>query len=286
MDEAPGVPIEDVTEVSNYVAALDHGLEQLRSGVPLSNRLIRGLHRVLLSRGRGSGKDPGNFRRSQNWIGGSTPAKAIFVPPPPNRIEDCMAALERFIAGEGTDLPVLVRAGIAHVQFETIHPFLDGNGRVGRLLISLMLVESGVLREPLLYLSLYLRQHRQTYYTLLNSVRNDGDWEAWLTFFIEGVRLTADGAVATARRLEALFRQDRDRITPLGRRAGSVLRVHESLQARPLARLKDMSRRTGLSLPAATRAMRHLEELGIAREITGGRRNRVFVVRSVHGGFE
>ncbi len=276
LDEAPGVPLEDVTEVSNYVAALNHGLDQLREGAPLSNRLLRGVHRILLSRGRGSGRDPGNFRRSQNWIGGSAPASAEFVPPPPHRIEDCMAALERFIAGEGTDLPVLVRAGIAHVQFETIHPFLDGNGRVGRLLISLMLCDSGVLREPLLYLSLYLRRNRKAYYALLNSVRSDGDWEAWLTFFIEGVRQTADGAIGTALRLEELFQQDRDKIASLGRRASSGLRVHESLKARLLGRIKDVSGRSGLSTPAATRAMHDLEELGIAREITGGRRNRIF----------
>jgi Fic family protein len=276
MGEAPGVPLEDVTEVSNYVAALEHGLDRLRHGFPLSNRLIRELHGILLSRGRGSGRDPGNFRRSQNWIGGGSPASAIFVPPPPNRVEDCVAALERFIAGEGTDLPVLVRAALAHVQFETIHPFLDGNGRVGRLLISLMLCDSGVLREPLLYLSLFLRRNRKAYYTLLNSVRSDGDWEAWLAFFIEGVRQTADGAVGTARHLGALFAEDREKILPLGRRAGSVLRIHESLKARPLARVKDVSRRTGLSIPAVARAMRHLEELAIAREITGGRRNRVY----------
>lgn len=277
IDEAPGVPLEDVVEVSNYVAALDHGLARLRGGFPLSNRLIREIHAILLSRGRGSGKDPGNFRRTQNWIGGSRPAKAIFVPPPPHRVEDSMAALERFLHGEGTDLPVLARAGIAHVQFETIHPFLDGNGRVGRLLITLLLCHFRVLQEPLLYLSLYFKQNREAYYALLNSVRRDGDWEAWLAFFLEGVSQTADGAVSTARRLEALFLKDREKIVPRGRRAGSAHRVHDALKARPVASMQDVRARTGLSFPGATSAMNLLADLGIARELTGRRRNRVFV---------
>lgn len=276
IDEAPGVPLEDVIEVSNYVAALEHGVARLRDGFPLSNRLIREIHGILLSRGRGSGRDPGNFRKSQNWIGGSAPTNAVFVPPSPDRVEDCMAALERFMAGGGTELPVLLRAGMAHVQFETIHPFLDGNGRVGRLLITLMLCASGVLREPLLYLSLYLKQNRSDYYEMLNSVRRDGDWEAWLAFFLEGVRQTADGAVSTARRLESLFRLDRERITPLSRRAGSALRVHEALKTRPLATMKDVRAKTGLSFPGAAAAMQLLEDLGIARELTGNRRNRIF----------
>ena len=198
LDEAPGVPLDDVVEVSNYVAALEHGLERLRGGFPLSNRLIREIHQVLLSRGRGSGKDPGEFRRSQNWIGGSRPGNAVFVPPPPSAVPDCMAEVERFLHAEDDGLPILVRAGLAHVQFETIHPFLDGNGRVGRLLITLLLCHAGVLREPLLYLSLHLKQNRATYYEMLDRVRCDGDWEAWLAFFLDGVRLTAAGAVSTA----------------------------------------------------------------------------------------
>ena len=214
LEEAPGVPIDDVVEVSNYVRALDHGLARLREGFPLSNRLIREIHGVLLSRGRGEGKDPGEFRRSQNWIGGSRPGNAAFVPPPPQLVAECMAALERFLHDESAQVPVLVRAGLAHVQFETIHPFLDGNGRVGRLLITFLLCHSGVLREPLLYLSLYLKQNRATYYHLLDSVRRDGDWEAWLQFLLEGVRQTAEGAVSTAKRLGVLFQEDRARIVP------------------------------------------------------------------------
>ena len=198
LDEAPGVPLDDVVEVSNYVAALDHGITRLHEQFPLSNRLIREIHGVLLSRGRGSGKDPGEFRRSQNWIGGTRPGKARFVPPPHHLVPDCMASLERFLHEEADGLPLLVRAGLAHVQFETIHPFLDGNGRVRRLLVTFMLCHGGVLREPLLYLSLYFKQHREDYYRLLGEVRTSGDWEAWIAFFLEGARHTAEGAVATA----------------------------------------------------------------------------------------
>ena len=230
-DDAPGVPFEDVVEVSNHVAALEHGMRRLGEDLPLCNRLIREMHEVLLSRGRGSGKSPGDFRRSQNWIGGTRPGNAAFVPPPHTAVPDCMAALERFIhAADG--LPVLIRTGLAHVQFETIHPFLDGNGRVGRLLIALMLCDAGVLRQPLLYLSLYLKQHRGDYYDLLNHVRRTGDWEAWIAFFLEGVRTTAEGAVATSHRLVEMFASDRAEMERrAGRRAGSVLRVHRRTEA-------------------------------------------------------
>jgi Fic family protein len=275
LDEAPGVPLDDVVEVSNYVAALDHGLARLRSGFPLSNRLIREIHGVLLSRGRGSGKDPGEFRRSQNWIGGTGPGDAHFVPPPAHLVNECMAALEKFLHDE-KGLPPILRAGLAHVQFETIHPFLDGNGRVGRLLITFLLCQSGVLREPLLYLSLYLKQRRDRYYALLDSVRRDGDWEAWLAFFVAGIRETAESAVATAQLLETLFRQDRDRVASSGRRAGSALRAHDVLKARPIVSIQEVCNRTRLSFPAAASAIEVLIELGVARELTGRRRNRLF----------
>lgn len=277
LDEAPGVPLDDVIEVSNHVAALDHGLARLREEFPLSNRLIREIHGVLLSRGRGSGKDPGEFRRSQNWIGGSRPGNAVFVSPPHTAVGECMAALERFLHAEDDGLPVLVRAGLAHVQFETIHPFLDGNGRVGRLLITFLLCHAGVLREPLLYLSLYLKQNRATYYELLDRVRRESDWEAWLVFFLDGVRVTAEEAVSTARRLAEMFRVDRSEIEPKGRRAGSALRVHEAMKARPITSMAEVCRTTGLSFPAASSAMDLLVELAIARELTGRRRNRLFV---------
>ena len=277
LEDARGVPHEDVVEVSNYVRALEHGLHRLDEDFPLSNRLIREVHEVLLSRGRGSGKTPGEFRRSQNRIGGSRPGNATFVPPPHTAVADCMAALERFLhAADG--LPVLIRAGLAHVQFETIHPFLDGNGRVGRLLIALVLCNAGVLRRPLLYLSLYFKQHRSEYYALLNHVRRTGDWETWIAFFLEGVRATAEGAVATTRRLAEMFESDRAVVQrSAGRRAGSALRVHAALEVRPLLSLTEVCARTGLSFPTAASAMQHLVEAGIARELTGRRRNRLFV---------
>lgn len=277
LNEAPGVPLDDVIEVSNYVAALDLGLARLREGFPLSNRLIREIHGVLLSRGRGSGKDPGEFRRSQNWIGGSRPGNAAFVPPPHTAVPDCMGALEHFLHAEDDGLPVLARAALAHVQFETIHPFLDGNGRIGRLLITFLLCHAGVLREPLLYLSLYFKQHRSDYYALLDLVRREGDWEAWLSFFLEGVRVTAEGAVATAECLATMFVADRARIEGSGRRAGSALRVHEAMKARPISSMTEICRTTGLSFPAVSSAMDLLVELRIARELTGKQRNRLFV---------
>jgi len=276
LEEAPGVPLDDVVEVSNHVAALDHGLARLRSGFPLSNRLLREIHGVLLARGRGSEKSPGEFRKTQNWIGGSRPGNASFVPPPPDAVPECMGTLERFLHDRDDGLSVLVRAGLAHVQFETIHPFLDGNGRVGRLLVTFLLCHAGLLREPLLYLSLYLKRNRAIYYALLDGVRRDGDWEAWLLFFLEGVREVADGAVSTADRLQALFAEDRSRIEAVGRRAGSGLRVHGTLKARPIQSVSGASRATGLSFPAASAAMDLLVELGIARELTGKRRNRLF----------
>ena len=278
LDEAPGVPLDDVVEVSNYVAALEHGLRRLREDFPLCNRLIREIHGVLLSHGRGSDKDPGEFRRSQNWIGGTRPGNATFVPPPHTAVPDCMTALERFLHAREDGLPVLLRAGLAHVQFETIHPFLDGNGRVGRLLTTLLLCQAGVLRQPLLYLSLYFKQHRDTYYDLLDHVRRTGDWEAWLAFFLEGVKLTSEGAVSTAQRLSRMFQNDRDRIEQAGgRKAGSGLRVHDALKSQPILSLPAARRRTGLSFQAVASAMDLLITHGIAREITGKRRGRLFV---------
>ncbi len=278
LDEAPGVPLDDVREVSNYVAALEHGLRRLRENFPLSNRLIREIHSVLLSGGRGSTKAPGEFRRSQNWIGGTRPGNAVYVPPPHTAVPDCMTSFENFLHAEADGLPVLLRAGLAHVQFETVHPFLDGNGRVGRLLITLLLCHAGVLRQPLLYLSLYFKQHRDTYYDLLNHVRRTGDWEAWLAFFLEGVKLTAEGAVSTAQRLSLMFQDDHDRIEAAGsRKTGSALRVHDALKAQPILSLPVARRDTKLSFQTAASAMELLVKHGIAREITGKRRDRLFV---------
>ncbi len=276
LEEQPGVPLDDVREVSNYVAAMDHGLRRLREGFPLSLRLIREIHGRLLSRGRGSDRMPGEFRRSQNWIGGTRPGNAAFVPPPPEYVMDCMGALELFLHDRPDPTPPLIKAGLAHVQFETIHPFLDGNGRVGRLLIALLLCERGVLREPMLYLSLFFKTHRQAYYERLNRVRFDGDWEAWLDYFAEAVTVTAGQAVGTAQRLEAMASRDRERIRDLGRAADSALRVHRELLRRPLARSPELTRRTGLTALTVNRALENLCTLGIAREITGRKRNRVF----------
>ena len=277
LDQAPGVPRDDAAEVSRYVAAMDHGLKRLAENFPLSNRLIRELHGILLSTGRGASKDPGEFRRSQNWIGGSRPGDAVFVPPPHLAVPDCMGDLERFLHAEDDGLPILVRAGLAHVQFETIHPFLDGNGRVGRLLITLLLCEAGVLSQPLLYLSVYFKRHRDRYYELLDRVRQTGDWEAWLTFFLQGVQETAENAAATARRLTERFAADRQRLATEGRKAGSALRVHEALQERPILSIPETSRRTRLAFPTVSAAMRLLETAGLVREITGFSRNRVYV---------
>jgi Fic family protein len=276
LDEAPGVPFDDAVEVSNYVAALEHGMARLRGGFPLSNRLIREMHEKLLARGRGSEKQPGEFRRSQNWIGGTRPGKAYFVPPPPALVEESMSALERMFHASDSSYPVLVTAALTHVQFETIHPFLDGNGRIGRLLIPLLLHDAGVLQQPLLYLSLYFKQHRDEYYRLLDRVRRVGDWEAWLDFFLEGVASTATSAVETAQRLVRLFKEDADRVGSSGRGAATTLRVLQALRERPLVTLNDLSRRANISFPTAAKVMAGLVEIGLAREITGNRRNRVF----------
>lgn len=275
-EESPGAPLDDVVEVSNYVAALEHGLKRLQEGFSLSGRLIREMHSILLSRGRGSKKTPGEFRHSQNWIGGTRPGNAHFVPPPPERVGDCMAALERFLHDDTSGCPILVKTALAHVQFETIHPFLDGNGRIGRLLISFILHHEGVLSRPLLYLSLYFKQHREEYYRLLDSVRMEGDWEAWVDFFLEGVIFTAGNAVDTARRLVALFQEDQAKIQEQGRRASSAIRVFNILRYRALTGLKEVCNQTGLSFPAASKGMDTLAELGIAREITNKQRNRIF----------
>ncbi|MEA2109999.1 MAG: Fic family protein [Pseudomonadota bacterium] len=276
MEEALGVSIDDVLEVSHYVAALNHGLKRLQEDFPLSNRLIREMHGTLLSQGRGSDKSPGEFRRSQNWIGGTRPGNAHFVPPPPGQVEVCMAQLERFLHDSDNPYPTLIKAALAHVQFETIHPFLDGNGRIGRLLIAFILHHDRLLSQPLLYLSLYFKQHRQEYYRLLDLVRTEGDWETWLDFFLEGVEQIASNAVETAKRLLFLFQQDEQKIQALGRSASTTMRVFRVLCEHPLATLNRICESTGLSFPAGSKGMQQLETLDIVREITGQQRNRIF----------
>jgi Fic family protein len=274
LKESPGVPLDDVVEVSNYVRALEHGVKRMRGGFPLSNRLIREVHEILLSRGRGAGKSPGEFRRSQNWIGGTRPGNARFVPPPPHRVPDAMGTLEKFV--HDTTTPALVKAALWHVQFETIHPFLDGNGRVGRLMVTLLLCAEGVLREPMLYLSLFLKQHRTRYYELLDAVRRDGDWEAWVAFFCEGVASVSDGAVVTARRLLELAETDRERLASLGRKAGSAAAVQTALLRTPVCTIPRLAKRTHLTLPTIGKALDVLEDQKIVSETTGKQRNRVY----------
>jgi len=279
-DQAPGVPLSDVEEVSHYVAALTHGIDRMRGGFPLSLRLIREIHGVLLSKGRGSDKQPGEFRRSQNWIGGTRPGNAAFVPPPQDLVPECMNALELFLHDERKDLPVLVKAALVHVQFETIHPFLDGNGRLGRLLITLLLCASGVLREPILYLSLYFKQHRSAYYELLDRVRAKGDWEAWLDFFLTGVRDTATQGAAAAQRILEVFAEDFRKIEELGRPAASALRVFEHLQRHPIMSIPDAAAKIGASAPTVAKSVEHLRQMGILHEKTGRQRHRVFVYQA------
>lgn len=276
-DEAPGVPIDDVQEVSNYVAAMDHGLNRLKEGFPLSLRLIREVHEILLSGSRGSSKQPGEFRRSQNWIGGTRPGNAQFVPPPPEHVLDCMSDLEKFIHADTPEIPALIKAGLVHVQFETIHPFLDGNGRVGRLLITLLLCVEGILQEPILYLSLFFKTHRRLYYDRLEDVREDGGWEKWLAFFLEGVKETSIQAANTAREIINLFDEDRDKIERLGRPAGSALRVHQFVQRKPIVSVPSASEQLGISIPTVRKSIHHLVDLGILREVTGKQRGQMFV---------
>ena len=273
LGEAPGVPVEDVAEVSRYVEAMNHGLQRLQAGFPLSNRLLREMHGILLAEGRGATNTPGEFRRSQNWIGGTRPGNAAFVPPPPRDVDDCMGDLERFLH---SDTPTLVKAALAHVQFETIHPFLDGNGRIGRLLITLLLCHDRVLREPLLYASLYLKQHRQQYYAELNAVRESGDFERWLEFFATAIRVSAEEATKTGRRIFAVFKEDRIRLRQLGRQAPAALLIQEALQSKPLATIAALTKSTGLTAPTVTQALRALEKCEIVRETTGRARGRIF----------
>jgi Fic family protein len=275
-EAVPGVPIDDVEEVSNYVAAMQHGLRRIKGGFPLSLRLIREIHAILLRGGRGAKKTPGEFRKSQNWIGGSRPGNAGFVPPPPERMMECLDRFEHFLHDEKHKLPVLVEAGLIHVQFETIHPFLDGNGRLGRLLITLLLCAEGILREPLLYLSLYFKAHRQRYYDLLQRVRTEGVWEEWIEFFLEGTETTARQAADTAVQILHLFEVDRKKIRAMGRKAASSLAVHEYLQAHPLTKIGPAAKDLKLSIPTVTSALGTLTKLKIAKESTGKRRDRLF----------
>jgi Fic family protein len=267
----------DVDEVVNYVAAMNHGLARLEQ-LPVSVRLIREIHAELLKGVRGSHLTPGHPRTTQNWIGpgGCTLNEATFVPPPPEEVSGALGQLERFIHAE-TDLPVLVKIGLAHAQFETIHPFLDGNGRVGRLLITFLLCEKKILLKPVLYLSHYFKRHRSEYYERLQAVRDGGAWEAWLAFFLRGVAEVSREATETARKILALREEHRSVITDrLGRAAGNGHRVIEQLYESPIVSVNEVQGLTGTSYPAANQLVSKLVEVGILTEITGQARNRKF----------
>ena len=276
LEEAPGVPVNDVEEVSNYVAAMNHGLKRLVE-LPLSMRLLREMHKILLSRGRGERKTPGELRTSQNWIGGTRPGNAAFVPPPPERLLECLGDFEKFLHDDRVRLPVLVKAALAHVQFESIHPFLDGNGRLGRLLITLLLCAEGALKNPLLYLSLYFKTHRKSYYDHLTLVRETGDWEEWIAFFLKGVIETASQATDTAQRITALFKANHEKIKGLAKVSASVTRLHEYLQRQPVSDTGRAVKGSRLTLPTVLRAFKELEKLGVVRETTGRERRRLYV---------
>jgi len=271
----PAALMDDSSETFNYVAAMEHGLKRLKEEFPVSLRLLCEIHSVLLRKGRGAQRTPGEFRRSQNWIGGTRPGNALFVPPPPEALMECLDAFEKFLHDDR--LPLLVKLGLVHVQFETIHPFLDGNGRLGRLLLTLLLCESGVLHEPLLYLSLYLKSNRDRYYELLQKVRLEGAWEEWLEFFLQGVIYTAEEASKMAAKMRQLFREDGARIQGLGKSSGTAMQVHSYLQAKPMSNIRDIASGTSKTLPAVAQALANLQKLGIVTETTGRHRNRVFV---------
>ena len=275
--EIIGIPNQDVVEVSNYVAAMMHGLKRVRSGFPLSMRLIREMHEIVLQKSRGSTKEPGEFRRSQNWVGGTRPGNAKFVPPPPEKVLDLLSDLEKFLHDETIKLPILIKAALAHHQFETIHPFLDGNGRLGRLLITFILCVDGIMKEPLLYLSLYFKTYRQSYYDHLQLVRDTGDWEEWVHFFLNGVIYTANQAVETSQKILELFIKDQQAIEVFGKSSASMLLIHNFLKKYIISDAKKITEICNITLPTVNKSLQHLEEMGIVRESTGKIRNKIYV---------
>lgn len=277
LEEKPGAPLDDAQEVSNYVAAMNYGLQRLEDGFPLSLRLIREIHGELLAKGRGSLKSPGEFRKSQNWIGGTRPGNADFVPSPPEEAITCLNDLELFLHDEET--PILIKAALAHVQFETIHPFLDGNGRVGRLLITLLLCEGKVLKQPLLYLSYYFKLHRRYYYELLNDIRTEGDWERWLDFFAEAVITTARQSLEIIIALDKQVQEDREKIQSIGKGSKSATLIHQAMLRHPIASPLKLKDETGLTNATINASLRKLQELSIVEETTGQKRNRLFCYR-------
>lgn len=271
----PKVSIEDVEEVSNYVKAIKHGLQRLKQNFPLSLRLLKEIHAILLSGGRGSNKSPGEFRRTQNWIGGTRPGNALFVPPPVENLSQCLSEFENFMHDESQ--PALIKAGLAHVQFETIHPFLDGNGRLGRLLITLILCTEGLLDEPILYLSIYLKHHRHLYYQHLQDVRLNGNWEAWLEFFLEGIYVSAKQALSSAEQINTLFDQDIQKIKTLGRARFSCEQALEFIKRLPQVTVPLLARELNFTAPTARSALTHMTSLGILTEVSGKKRDKIYV---------
>jgi len=280
-DDEAGLAVantDDVEEVSNYLRAFRLVRENLHDprGLPISVRLLCDAHRVLLAGARGAGKQPGKLRRSQNWIGGTRPGNAVFVPPPPEQVADLLGDLERFIHEAKTKLPPLVRVALVHAQFETIHPFLDGNGRIGRLLIAALMEQWGLLSEPLMYLSGYLKQHQREYYRLLSAVRTDGDWEAWVTFFLEAVEAAATEAERAIVAIASLVAADRRRLLAAPRVGAVGLRLFELLPVMPRFTIEQVRQKLETTFPTATAAVKLLEELGIVTELTGQKKNRSF----------
>ncbi|GAB4391284.1 MAG: Fic family protein [Gammaproteobacteria bacterium] len=272
------VTLEDVEEVSNYIQAIYYGLNRLQENFPLCMRLLKEMHGVLLAGARGAHKLPGEIRRSQNWIGGTRPGNALFVPPPVECLSDCLSDLEKFLHDQS--LPVLIKAGIAHVQFETIHPFLDGNGRLGRLLIILLLIDGGLLDEPILYLSLYLKQNRNTYYQLLQEVRTHGTWETWLEFFLKGVLITSKQALETANSINNLFVMDMQKIATLGRSRLSCEQAFEFIKRLPQVSAILLAKELNVSLPTARNSLNQMVDLGILEEITGKQRDKIYLYKN------
>ena len=270
---------DDDIEVANYISAMNYGLKRIHN-LPLSRRLLCEIHEKLLSSGRGMKKCPGEVRTSQNWIGGTRPGNAIFVPPPPEHIADCFGDFEKFLHNEKVLLPTLIKVAIAHVQFETIHPFLDGNGRLGRLLITFMLCITGLLKESLLYLSLYFKHHREKYYTLLQNIRETGDWESWIEFFLTGIYETSNQAVNTAQNIVSLFESDEEKIKNLNKDTVGVLKTYNFLKKHPISNTRKIVKSSQSSLQTVLRSLRALEEIGLVKELTGNHNNKIFIYKN------
>ncbi|ETS32395.1 cell filamentation protein Fic [Photorhabdus temperata] len=278
MEGMPGVPMDDVQEVSCYVNALSLGVQRIQESYPITFRLIKELHTALMTSRRGISRGPGEFRQNQVWIGGHRADEATFIPPPANELADCWAALEKFINDVPEPTDPLIKAALAHVQFETIHPFMDGNGRLGRLLIPLILVEAKVLSQPLLYLSVFFKKHRQTYYERLQQVRITGDWEAWLLFFVDAVTATATQAVNIAQQLYQLHREHKKLLQPLGRIENSASQILDALFEHPIVNINKLVQLTGLTPATIGKVMERLSQadLVLVSELTGQKRNRVY----------